>query len=123
MKKEECWNLSINTQAGDGSSKSTPRKRTPKGTPASKKKGAVKAENFGDSDDDQEDFTPSKKKSTHNKVQSGRVSKATPARGRAHQSYAERSDDDEEDMAVKEESNALYFDSTSIDGYDPTGNG
>jgi hypothetical protein len=106
MKKEPCWDLSINTEAGDGP-KSTPRKRAPKGTP----KKNVKAEMVGsDEDDDEETFTPSKKKAALNKVQSGRVAK--PSRAKSVRSYAEE-DDGEDDMAVKGEVDDMTFETQS----------
>lgn len=92
---------SADTLEENGSGKKvTPRKRK---TPA---KGMG-----GEGDDDEDtgsnfDDTPSKKKSALNKVQGGRVSKpsraraAAPARGR----FAELSDNEDEDGAVKEES-------------------
>ena len=98
LKKEPSWDLSINTEAGDGSApKSTPRKRAPKGTP----KKTTKAEGSAGSDDDGSSFdnTPSKMgKGALNKVMSGRISKPRGKAGVA--SYAE---DDDEDMAVKPE--------------------
>ena len=101
LRKGTAWDLSINTDTGDGNGsapKSTPRKRAAKGTP----KKAAKAEGSGGSDDDGSSFdnTPSKKgKSALKKVMSGRVSKPRAKAGVT--SYAE--DDDEDEMAVKPE--------------------
>lgn len=108
MKKEPCWDLSINTEAADGT-KSTPRKRAAKGTP---KKG-LKKEGSDGSDDDEE--TPTKKKSVLNKVQRGRITK-TPTRGKSVKNYAES--EDEDDMAVKNE-----FDEVNSENYSSVGNG
>ncbi|KAG0646543.1 hypothetical protein D0Z07_7656 [Hyphodiscus hymeniophilus] len=111
MRKEPCWDLTINTSAGDGS-KSTPNKRTPnkaKGTPSEKMKTDV-----GSDSDAGDFFTPSKKASIK-KVQAGRVSKtkSTP-RSKSVKSYAEEEDDEEEDgLAVKDEAEEMTFDSNS----------
>lgn len=73
MKKEEPWNLTINREAG-GVEKPTPKKKTPKG----RKKVADDA---GNSDDEDEFSTPSKKKAPLNKVQNGRITKKTGGPG------------------------------------------
>ena len=96
MKKETCWDLNINAEAGDGASaKSTPRKRA---TP-SKAKKSIKTVGSGGSDDEEDFGTPSKKqKAAMNKVKDGRITK--PRGKTAVTTYAEI-DDDEDDMAVK----------------------
>ena len=108
MKKEPCWDLSINTEAGDAP-KSTPRKRAAKGT--TPKKG-MKMEGSGVSDDEED--TPSKKKSVLKKVQSGRVAKPS-SRAKSVKNYAE-SEDENDDMAVKDEADELTFDNSSNGG-------
>lgn len=120
MKKETCWDLSINTEAGDGNgvggsaTKSTPRKRTPS------KKAAMKAENGDASDDDEEFVTPSKKaKTALNKVKGGRVAKGRGKNGAAPVSYVEIDDENEDedagedDMDVKGHDGHMRFDNTS----------
>lgn len=114
MKKEPCWDLSINTEAGDGP-KSTPRKRGPKATP----KKSAKAEVSGGSGDE-ESFTPSKK-SNINKVHSGRIAKHTPSRSKSVKSYVEE-EDDEDDMAVKGEVDDMTFEDSNGNGYEHSGN-
>ena len=107
MKKEPYWDLSINTEAGGTPSSATPRKRGPKATP---KKQNMKAENGSDSSDDGDDFSPTKKKAPLNKVHSGRIAKTTPTRGKSVKSYVEV-DEEDDDMAVKDEADARSFNS------------
>jgi hypothetical protein len=120
MKKEPCWNLTINTEAGDAP-KSTPRQRVTKGTP----KKATKADNGSGgshaSDDDEDTFTPSKKAKTPlNKVKNGRVTKPRGKTGA--QSFTEDDDDDDE-LAVKGEDDNMEFNNGQSYGYQPQGNG
>ncbi len=103
----------------DGAAKGTPRKRAP----AAKKTPKKIMKN--DSDDDDEpgssfDNTPSKKKGNLNKVQTGRIVKASPRSARAAApapgTFAELSDDDDE--IVKEDSM-----NDGSDEYEVHGNG
>ncbi|PMD37337.1 hypothetical protein L207DRAFT_73832 [Hyaloscypha variabilis F] len=90
----------------DGAAKGTPRKRAP---PAKKTPKKIMKNDSGDDDDEPGssfDNTPSKKKGNLNKVQTGRIAKASPRSARAAApapgTFAELSDDDDEN--VKEES-------------------
>jgi hypothetical protein len=68
------------------------------------------------------DETPTKKKATLHKVQSGRVKKPSPRSRVVPSSYAELSENDEEDGAVNEESMENGSDGFVDNGYH-NGNG
>lgn len=108
MKKEPCWDLSINTEPGDGNGNggsapnSTPRKRADL-----KKMAATKG---GSNSDDEDDVTPSKKpRSTLDKVKGGRISKGRGKNGAAP-SYVEIENEDEDAMDVKGDDEKMNFD-------------
>lgn len=109
MKKEPDWNLANTMAENLAPQKSTPGKRaTNKSTPTSSAKKGFKMNmnDGGSADDDDESFdpSPSKKKGALNKVKSGRIAKP---HGRASQaSYAEETDEDEEQYPVKGEDGA-----------------
>lgn len=106
MKKETAWDLTNpmtgnDATAGTTPKKATPRKRAPNGS--AKKNMAASVE---DGDDEEASFeeTPTKKKSTLNKTQGGRVTKPR-ANGRAKvTNYADPEtpdeDEDEADLAA-----------------------
>lgn len=104
MKREPCWNLSIDTDTtGDGSTpaKVTPRKRGSRGTPKSAKAAAA-MNGSGEDDDEGSEFgaTPSKKKTVLNRVKNGRVTK--PKGGKSASASFTDPDEDEEDMVKAE---------------------
>jgi hypothetical protein len=98
MRREDCWDLSTNTDpVGNGGTpaKGTPRKRNTPAKNGGKKNGnGVTGEENGD-EDDESDFgtTPSKKKGVLNKTKGGRVAKANGGAKSKAKSFDE--DDDE----------------------------
>ncbi|KAH8782157.1 hypothetical protein BGZ57DRAFT_926143 [Hyaloscypha finlandica] len=117
-RKDPNWNRANTTEENGSAQKNqTPRKRK---APAKK----IKDEGDDDEEDTGSNFdeTPTKKKATLHKVQSGRVKKPSPRSRAVPSSYAELSENDGEDGAVNEESIENGSDGFIDNGYH-NGNG